>query len=421
MLKIKNKLILIILLLVYLSVGLSAESLCLREAIEEAHSNNLEILTAKEEIRAVRAKIAESVLPDNPVLFTEYSEIPKNSGSISDFGGRKIGISQEIELPFNYYFKTKKQHLELQKSQAKFQQLQNNITNRVKKIYFKILMLNTQKILYDDIVEITGNLYQKAQIRVAAGETSRYDVLKVKVDMAEAQNQVMALDREIDLTHSRLHQLLGNENHDKCKIDKILQYISVDYNPDSLKMLALQYHPGLQEIRLRISQKKIEKNLSWAEILPAMELQYFKQEFPGNGQKPTWGTEFSLSLPLWGLNKNRSQINSAKHKLLAENWHFQHVKKHVTSEVEAVVTRLAIATAQVENYIDNALIEVDELVRIATRSYEEGESGYLEVAEALRSMYQIRIGYSNALYNYYASQADLEEAVGKLIFTFKQF
>jgi len=55
-------------------------------------------------------------------------------------------------------------------------------------------------------------------------------------------------------------------------------------------------------------------------------------------------------------------------------------------------------------------------VRIATRSYEEGEMGYLEVAEALRSLNQTKVGYTKALFSYVKAQADLEVAVGVSLF-----
>ena len=67
---------------------------------------------------------------------------------------------------------------------------------------------------------------------------------------------------------------------------------------------------------------------------------------------------------------------------------------------------------QVANYQENTLQEVEELVRIATRSYEEGEMGYLEMAEALRTMNRVRLGYYDTLFQYLSAQAELELAVG---------
>ena len=55
-------------------------------------------------------------------------------------------------------------------------------------------------------------------------------------------------------------------------------------------------------------------------------------------------------------------------------------------------------------------------MRIATRSYEEGEMGYLEVTEALRRLNSTKAGYYQALYNYQAALAELEKAVGTSLY-----
>ena len=64
-------------------------------------------------------------------------------------------------------------------------------------------------------------------------------------------------------------------------------------------------------------------------------------------------------------------------------------------------------------WIAHTLKEVEELVRIATRSYEEGEMGYLEMSDALKSFNRIRVGYSESVFEYLSALADLEEAVGR--------
>ncbi len=71
-----------------------------------------------------------------------------------------------------------------------------------------------------------------------------------------------------------------------------------------------------------------------------------------------------------------------------------------------------VAQKQVQNYVENTMQEVEELVRIATRSYEEGEMGYLEVAEAMRTLNRTKAGYLDVLYDYLSARADVEKAVG---------
>ena len=62
-------------------------------------------------------------------------------------------------------------------------------------------------------------------------------------------------------------------------------------------------------------------------------------------------------------------------------------------------------------------VDWDEVYRIARRSYEEGESGYLDLLEAQRTLIETRSGYIESLFSYNVAIAALEKEVGvRLIF-----
>jgi outer membrane protein TolC len=62
--------------------------------------------------------------------------------------------------------------------------------------------------------------------------------------------------------------------------------------------------------------------------------------------------------------------------------------------------------------VENLIGEAEEIYRIASRSYEEGEASYLEVLEAQRILRTTRTEHTQALLEYAAALADMEQAVG---------
>jgi len=389
-----------------------AQKITLEQAIEEAIIHNPEILKADQEILGAKAGFWEAISPENPELFTEYEGIPKNHRSLSDYGEKKIGFSQEIEFPAVYYFRGQWYNFEEKILKSEYLLLRNDVVAKIKKSFFKVILLEKKRQLYEDIAQNTRNLYQKARIRVETGESAPYDTLKVKVDLAEVENQVLAITKEHKVALYELKLLLGRRKPDKIEIEGDLLFSPVSLNQDSLKQKAMDNHPLLREALTHVSQKKIKKNLSWLGLMTNIRVSYFHQEFPKELSPKAWGGEIGLSIPFWAFLKGQGMIRKASHELEAAKWQIEIKKRKVLLEVEEAYSKIIVAEKQVRNYRENTLQEVEELVRIATRSYEEGEMDYLEVTEAFRSMNRTKAGYYAALFEYLSAQSDLEKAVG---------
>ena len=259
----RNRLIRLVLLILFVSVPAQgiAQKITLEQAIEGAIIHNPEILKANQEILGAKAGFWEAISPENPELFTEYEGIPKTHRSLSDYGEKKIGFSQEIEFPAVYYFRGQWYNFEEKIFKSEYLLLRNDVVDRVKKSFFKVLLLEKKRQLYEDTAQNTRNLYQKARIRVEAGESAPYDTLKVKVDLAEVENQVLAITKEHEVALYELKLLLGRRILDKIEIEGDLLFSPVSLNQDSLKQKAMDKHPLLREALTQVSQKKIKKNI----------------------------------------------------------------------------------------------------------------------------------------------------------------
>ena len=392
------------------------QQLTLEQAITEARTRNPELMKIKQELQATKAAFWEGVSPENPKLFSEFEGIPRSRHSLSDYGERKVGVVQEFEFPLAYVYKGKWHQSEKNRKMAEYVSSENRVITEVKKKFYRVLLLKNQLQLYGEITNLTQELYRKAKIRVEAGESPSYDALKVKVDLAEVENRALAIKKELDVTLYDFALLSGRKRIESVEIEGQLLYTPISLNQDSLKNIALEKHPVLRQMLEHFNQHKAERNLSWIGLMPNFELRYFEQEFQNEPLAKTWGAEIGLSIPLWFFMKDQGKIRSANYRLYAANWNYELEKRKLLFKIEEGYSKLLLAEKQVQNYQENVLKEVEELVRIATRSYEEGEMGYIEVAEALRTLNRAKAGYSEALYEFASAQAELERAVGVSLF-----
>lgn len=384
----------------------------LNQAIEHALSNNPTLLKMQQDRKAMRAEFWEGISPGNPKIFNEFEDVPESSHSISDFGVRKMGIVQEFDFPLTYFFRGQWHSSQSAQVDAEYLKAQNEIAAEVKKRFYKLLLLKQHISLHAEIKKLTEELYRKAQIRVEAGESPYYDALKVKVDLAEVENHITAVQKEFDMAQARLAVILGMESDAELVIVGKAQFIPIMMDEDSLRRLSLSSHPDLSGAEANVRQQGASVKMAWSGLLPGFELKYFRQDFRGDQSPQAWGGEIGLTIPLWFFMNDQGKIRKAHHQLNAARWQEVEKKRAVQLEFKYAFTQLLVAQKQVQNYLENTMQEVEELVRIATRSYEEGEMGYLEVAEAMRTLNRTKAGYLDVLFDYLSAKADVEKAVG---------
>ncbi|MFC1691886.1 TolC family protein [Candidatus Latescibacterota bacterium] len=410
----RNRLICLVLLILLVSLPAQGitQKITLKQAIEETIAHNPEILKAGEELKAVNAGFWKTVSPENPGFFTEYEEIPTGRHSLSGYSERKIGLAQEFDFPLAYYYRGQWYNQEIQQADAEYRLLRNEVIVEVKKRFLRVQLLEKKKQLYENSALLTRRLFQQAQIRVESGESAPYDTLRVKIDLAEAENNILAVTKEYETALFSLKLLMGRGKSDTIHLAGELTFSPISLHGDSLKQMAMVHHPVLKKAASSVNQKNIEKKLSYLKFMPNFELSYFRQDFRDVTSPKAWGGEIGFSIPLWSFLMGRGATRAASHEIEAARWQIEVEKRKVLLEVEGAFSVLFVAERHVNNFHQNILREVEELVRIASRSYEEGEMGYLEVTEAYRTRNRTMVRYYDRLFEYCVAQADLEKAVG---------
>ncbi len=403
------------LLIVFLFAGgAGGDTLTLGQCIDEALARNPLLMSLGYEIEAVEAEAWAAVLPSNPGFFAEYEGVPDGS-PLSRFEARKVGVAQMFDFPLAYVYRKRANDLERRMAVSERLIARNEVAARVKKSYYRVLALRRSVEVYTEIERLTLELLEKARVRVAAGESASYDTLKVRVDLADIENLLLAAERDRDAALYGLKLLLGRTKDAPVDVDGALEYTPLGLDDGRLKERAMASHPALGKALESVGRHRAEWSLAKAEYFPGIEVRWFNHTLPGRADPDAWGGSVGLSIPLWGIVKERGRVSAASSRVDAAGWLVEAEKRRILLGVEDAYSQLALAEKQVARYRESTLREVEELVRIATRSYEEGEMGYLQVAEAYRSLFRTNAGYAEALYNCLASLADLELAVGETL------
>ncbi len=390
--------------------------LTIEKALAEAEANNPDLRSARERMLAARAEIWQSVSPSRPHLFREWEETPASAGFAGNWGVRKTGVEQEFQFPLLYLQNGIIQQRNALRAQAEYHAVKNRIGRDVKINFYRLLFARKKKELKENNLNLISDTYQKARMRVLSGESSPYDSLKVRVDLTVAENELFAAEEEVRIASKELTSILGRNHEDDVIISGALEVDLPQLSEASLEKTAREMHPDIIMAQAELSRNRALLAKAWTSLLPDVSVRYFQQDIQSEPDTRYKGMEVSLSLPIWLPFQERGRIESATYQKRAADYARENTEKMVLLRLDKSLAALRVAQQQARNFKESSLKQVDELVRIASTSYQEGEMSYLELSEALHALNQVTEGYYQALFNVRRHMAELEEAVAQPLF-----
>lgn len=386
--------------------------LSLQSAIAIAQQNNPALLAVHSEIAAAKGRGWTIWWLADPALSVEWEGVPRGAG-LDQFGERKIRLLQRIDFPTNIYWRNRLAAREVEVAEMQYEQSRLEIRAVVVTAYFRFLAARDALLLARRSVSLAHEFADKALFRYQAGEAPAIETVRTGVELARAQNELQSAESAFESATARLNAVLGRPPDSGIGAADSLIYRSYDLSLSDIKDQALGSHPQVSEADARVGAAANLRKLAWGTLLPAFEISGFKQNIAGNPD--FYGVEVGLSIPLWFAFRQRGDIQQATASLASQESQREQTRLQLLADIEAAYSSFKAAKNQLENYVTTLLNQADEVYRIALRSYEEGEVGYLQVLEAQQTLIEVRQGHIETLANYYSAIAVLEKASGVAI------
>jgi len=382
----------------------------LRRVVATVLRENPDVRAAERAYAAAKGRLLTQRPPlADPSFVADYEGLSTVSG-LSGFQERNLGIVQPIEFPLKWWKRNQIVGKDTQVTEMALKMVKLATTADARKAYGEVLTRQREVELARDNLALAQDLREKAEVRFAAGDVRRLEVLRVGIEVARAELDTMAVGKDLLLAKAALNLLMARDAHAPLTLTDELTFAPVDYDIESLKALMVEKHPQARAWDYAVAGRHSAVSLAALQFLPDLELSVFRQTIPGEGS--FWTTALGFQIPVWSLFRQRGDLQEAKANLGQVQAERVGSLNQLTLDLEGAFHRLQVAERQVRIYQENLLGESDEVYRIASRSYEEGEASYLEVLEAQRVLRTTRTEYTQALFEYDAALADLDEAVG---------
>ena len=406
--------------------------LTLRQAVQMGIDYSPSLAAAREDLVTAQFGEKEAFTNYLPSLATSYSWQRDDYPNHLKFGGTIIqsgsndtyqwstSLTQPIFTGFRITSTYKLAELGISLAQVQLDLAVLDVILSINEAY--ILYLQAQKSL-----EVTHQsvLLLKSQLKTSqdfydVGIIPINDVLKVKVELANAQQAEVTAGNSVAVTRAQLNSLLGLPVDQSLEVEDILRYRPVDITYPKARNIARVDRPELKaaEIRIKQGQESIRKAESG--FYPEVNL---KGTYKSTSDSPELGDSYyydpsdwtvltSLDWTFWEWGRTKYQVSGQK----AQKRRLDALLRDLEDQVDLQVKQAYLFLQESEKNIatsKTSITQAEENYRITMERYKEQLTTNTEVLDAQTLLTKARNNYYTALTTYFLAGARLLRAMGR--------
>ena len=391
--------------------GAEALSLTVDEAMALFLKQNLDLLMAQYGIDSAKGLEVTARLFPNPNLSVDVTG--GMTLSFGQVGVLALRIDQLFELAGKRGYRQESAKYGVQSAEASFADAVRTLGFAVKDAFYhvfqarqKLELAQLNSVNFAEVVKIND-------IRFKKGAIPEVDLIKLRVQLVDFQNQVITATQEYLAAQNTLKGLLGLKPTVVLNVAGDLEYKSRTLSLETLKADALQSRPDVLAKTRTVSQKDASLKLARAFRVPDVTIGADTTMEGPQGPNTPHQYGFGLSVPLPLFNRNQGGILQAEADLKVAQTDLDKTRLLVEIDVENAYRDFTQTQMLVQAYRGGAVNDATEVKDIATKAYQRGGTTILDLLDAFRTFNTTMQGYIDALYTYQRSLLEIDAAVGR--------
>jgi cobalt-zinc-cadmium efflux system outer membrane protein len=380
-----------------------------RQAIAEALTHNPQLEVARQQTAQSRARRVEAISVPDPALTAAYDQStqPFNFGAA---GERNVAIDMLIPFPTKFWLRNKVGRAEIGSFESNYRLQTQVIAAQTSQQYDSLLVARKHRDVLLEGRTLSADFLKRTQARYTAGTAAKLDVIKAQVDVAQADNQLIANELDIANAQAALNRFLGRvigapiAPVDTLEVPPPL--------PDSLtiEQTALENRPELTGLESQQQGARATTSLLKQFWIPDFTLSA-SHDYTQPGA-PVFSTGIAMPIPVFFWQHSRGEIAESRYHEQELAASYRDLRAQVTQDVRSAYATASTSLRQVLFLRDQLVPSAREAFRVASVSYSLGGSSALEVLDARRTLLDAEGQLADALASANIARADLERALG---------
>ncbi len=435
-------------------------SLTLDESIEIAKQNNLTIQTAEQNLKTAEAQvrtaragllpritangnytyfkdIQKSVIQAEggfgfPTPGAEMSETPPPSTDNEadlielEFGAHHnlqsaLNLTQPIFAWGRYYYGYQAAKLNYQAVQQDVNAAYNQLRLDVSEAFYGALIAQEFGRVARQSVTLVEKQLGIAEASLQAGAATDFDVLRAKVQLANAKSQLVSVENAAVTAKDAYKTVLNIPLAEDVAVKGTLEIPEKQQMPslnlETLIEQALKNRPEVH--RTQFSEDAARKQVDIAKTRRLPDLGFFTNYQISQNERLTqmnriWSLGFQINIPIFDGFATSAAVQQSESTLKQVQLGGTQVKTGVEFEVRNAYLNLIGAQTRIEVQRE-AVAQAQESVRIANLQFQNGIITTVALTDTQLALAQAEVNRLQAYHDYVVGLATLEKAIGQTL------
>ena len=386
----------------------------IEEAIRLALQHNHALQAARTTILQSQALETTANLRPNPVLSWDAQFLPLFNPS--KFSGDYLDNQAQFDMGLGYTFERgKKRQHRLQAAKDITAATRSTVADNERQLVFNVSQQFVAVLLAQSTIDFTQqdlDSFQKtvdiSETRYKAGDMSEGDLLKIKLQMLQFQNDFFAAKLSKVQALASLRQFIGFESvPDNYDVEGALDYQAVHGGLDDLKALALRTRPDLQAAQQNVTASKSAELLAEANRKRDLGASFNYSHVAATN---TGAFFFNIQLPIF--DRNQGEIARTRYVITQSEQLASETAQQVLTDVVDAFSALRTSEQIVQLYQGGYVDQAKKSRDISEYAYKRGAASLLDYLDSERTYRANQLAYRQALATYMTTLEQMRQAVG---------
>lgn len=382
--------------------------LTLRDALALALQSNPDLAAFGKERAATEAAILQAGVLPNPVLEIAGDNLRNTRKAEAGDRSTSIQLGQLIELGGKREARVRAAEASRDLANWDYEARRVEVLSAVALRFVDLLAAQQRHRLAGEALALARQVAEAVGKRVQAGKVSPVEETKARLAQASAEVELEQAARERAAARSTLAALWGSRDPRFERADGDLE---TTVPLPSYEQLAerVRSNPELARWSSEIERRRAAVDGEKAKAIPDLTVTAGVSRF---SQFDDRAYMVGISVPLPLFDTNRGGILEANRRLDKASDEQRAVESRLLASLSQVYQRLAAIDKEIAALRSVLLPGAQSAFDAATKGYQLGKFGYLDVLDAQRTLFQARNQNLRALADYQRGVSEIERLVG---------
>ncbi len=393
----------------------TAVRISLEQAIELAIGHNHALEAARSTIVQNEAQEVTANLRPNPTIswdsqFVPLFDLPQfaTPGYFNNTAQFDVGLGYTIERGQKRQNRLQAAHDQTSVTRSQVQDYHRTLTLNVAQQFVAVLLAKSMLELAQDDLTSYQKTIDISEARVKAGDMSENDLLKIKLQMLQFQQDVSAAKLARAQALAALRQLVGFESvPESYDVEGTLEYRAVGAGLDDLKALAMRSRPDLTAAQRSVIAAHSQVALAKANSKKDLGVSF---NYSHVGGLNTAAFFFNMDIPVF--DRNQGEIARTQAAVTQTDELYREAAEQVISDVVSAYEGLHTNDEIIGLFRSGYLDQTTQSRDITDYAYQRGAVSLLDFLDAERSYRANQLAYRQALAAYMVSLEQVRAAAG---------